>query len=57
MNWTAALPELVLVAGSMALLMLGVFLKQDRARLISWLAVAVIVIAMVLVFRTASASS
>ena len=40
MNWMAALPELVLVVGAMALLMLGVFLKQDRARLISWLAVA-----------------
>jgi NADH-quinone oxidoreductase subunit N len=57
MNWTAALPELVLVAGSMALLMLGVFLKQDRARLISWLAVVVIVIAMVLVFRNQTTSA
>src|SRR4029077_16648383 len=51
MNWMAAFPELVLVVGAMALLMLGVFLKEDRARLISWLAVSVIIVAMILVLR------
>ncbi len=56
MNWMAALPELVLVVGSMALLMLGVFLKQDRARFISWLSVGLLVIAMILVLRGQSAT-
>ena len=49
MNWIVALPELVLVGGAMVLLMVGVFLKQDRARLISWLAVLVILVAMIVV--------
>ena len=57
MNWTAALPELVLAVGGMALLMLGVFLKEDRARLVSWLAVAVIVVAMVIVWRAPAESA
>ena len=51
MNWVVALPELLLAGGAMGLLMLGVFLKQDRARLISWLAVLVIVIAMIVVIQ------
>jgi NADH-quinone oxidoreductase subunit N len=51
MNWIVALPELLLTGGAMGLLMVGVFLKQDRARLISWLAVLVIVIAMIVVIQ------
>ncbi len=54
MNWVIALPELLLAGGAMALLMLGVFLKQDRARLISWLAVLLLVIAMVVVIDNPS---
>src|SRR5262249_4240601 len=51
-----ALPELVLAVGGMALLMLGVFLKQDRTRLVSWLAVAVIIVAMILIFSNQGSS-
>jgi NADH-quinone oxidoreductase subunit N len=54
MNWVAAVPELLLSLSAMALLMLGVFLKQDRARLISWLAVLAVVVAMVLVAENPS---
>jgi NADH-quinone oxidoreductase subunit N len=52
MNWTLALPELLLAVGSMALLMLGVFLRGDRVRAISWLAVLVLVVIMVAVIET-----
>ena len=47
------LPELALVGGAMALLMLGVFRKDDEATasLVTWLAIAVIVAAAFLVIR------
>ncbi len=38
-------PELILAAGAMALLMLGVYRGDRSARLVSWLAIAVIVLA------------
>jgi NADH-quinone oxidoreductase subunit N len=52
MNWTLAAPEIVLGCGAMALLMLGVFLRQDPFRQISWLAVAVLVVTIILVAET-----
>jgi NADH-quinone oxidoreductase subunit N len=38
-----ALPEILLVCGAMALLLLGVFRGEGSARLVSWLAVAVLI--------------
>ena len=52
MNWLSALPEMMLAGAAMALLMFGVFLPRERARLIGWLAVLVLVAAMVLVIAT-----
>jgi hypothetical protein len=48
-NWSLAAPELLLAAGAVLLLMLGVFLRQDRMRLIAWLSVAVLVVTIILV--------
>ena len=39
LNLDAALPELILSIGAMALLMLGVFTRRERGELILWLAV------------------
>jgi NADH-quinone oxidoreductase subunit N len=48
-NWSLAAPEILLAAGGIALLMLGVFLPRDRMRLIAWLSVAVLVVTIILV--------
>jgi NADH-quinone oxidoreductase subunit N len=39
LNLEAALPELILAIGAMALLMLGVFMRRERGELILWLSV------------------
>ncbi len=44
LNLAVILPELVLAIGAMALLMLGVFTRQERGELVLWLAVGVIVV-------------
>ena len=46
MNWMLAAPELLLAGGAVALLMIGVFMSEDRLRAISWLSVLVLVAAM-----------
>ena len=43
-----ALPEIVLVCAAMALLMVGVFRGEGSARLVSWLAVVVLLVTLVL---------
>jgi NADH-quinone oxidoreductase subunit N len=50
-NFALALPEIVIALAAMALLMLGAFRSPDPARLVSWLAVLVLVLALVLVLR------
>ena len=44
-NLVAILPELTLAIGAMALLMLGVAMREERSELVLWLAVAVLVVA------------
>ena len=43
--FSAALPELLLAFSGLALLMLGVFMGPNSTRLVSWLAVAVLLAA------------
>src|ERR687883_614406 len=43
-----ALPEIVLVCAAMALLILGVFRGEGSTRLVSWLAIAVLLVTLVL---------
>src|SRR5579884_167317 len=43
-----ALPEIVLVCGAMALLLLGVFRGEGSTRLVSWLSVALLIAVLVL---------
>jgi NADH-quinone oxidoreductase subunit N len=45
LNLDAALPELILSIGAMALLMLGVFTRRERGELILWLAVLLLAVA------------
>ena len=45
LNLEAALPELILSIGAMALLMLGVFTRRERGELILWLAVLLLAVA------------
>src|SRR6185369_3445131 len=54
-NWSLAAPELLLAAGAILLLMLGVFLRRDRMRLIAWLSVAVLVVTIILVAQMPAA--
>ena len=49
LNLVALLPEIVLTVGAMALLMLGVVARRERAELVLWLSVAVLAVAGVLV--------
>ena len=42
-DWLPALPELVLVCASMALLVIGVLRGEDSAKLVSWLSVIVLI--------------
>jgi NADH-quinone oxidoreductase subunit N len=55
MNWMLAAPELLLAGGAVALLMIGVFMSEDRLRAISWLSVLVLVAAMFLVVQMPAA--
>ncbi len=48
-NLVPALPEIVLAVAAMAFLMLGAFRGKDSTRLISWLSVIVLMLAMVLI--------
>jgi len=48
-NLETVLPELTVVCGAMALLMLGVFTKRPRGELVLWLAVIILVLAGVFV--------
>jgi NADH-quinone oxidoreductase subunit N len=48
LNLVVMLPELVLVVGAMALLMLGVATRQERGELVLWLSVGLLVVAGVL---------
>ena len=54
-----ALPEIVLACAAMALLLIGVFRGEGSARLVSWLAVAVLIGILVVCrpLRRASAGS
>ena len=49
LNLEAALPELILSIGAMALLMLGVFTRREQGELILWLAVLLLAVAGVFV--------
>jgi NADH-quinone oxidoreductase subunit N len=42
-----ALPEIIVTAGAMALLMFGAFSGERSTRMISWLAVAVLILALI----------
>ena len=42
-----ALPEIIVIAGAMALLMFGAFSGEQSARTASWLAVAVLILALI----------
>ena len=44
LNLAVILPELVLAIGALALLMVGVFTREERGELVLWLAVGVIVV-------------
>jgi NADH-quinone oxidoreductase subunit N len=48
-NWTVVVPELFLACAAMALLLLGVFRKDNAATTVAWLAVATLVVTAVLV--------
>jgi NADH-quinone oxidoreductase subunit N len=50
-NLAPALPELVLVCSAMALLLIGVFRGEGGTRLVSWLAVLVLIVTLVLGIR------
>ena len=45
LNLDAMLPELILVVGAMALLMLGVFARRERGELILWLSIGMLALA------------
>jgi NADH-quinone oxidoreductase subunit N len=47
-NLIPALPELVTVCAAMALLMLGVFRGEGSTRLVSWLSIATLIVAIIL---------
>jgi NADH-quinone oxidoreductase subunit N len=49
LNLEAALPEMTLAVGAMALLMLGVFMKRERGEFILWLSVLLLALAGVFV--------
>ena len=48
-NFATILPELILAAGAMALLMLGVFLRKEQGEFVLGLAILVIIVAGVFV--------
>ncbi|MDF3074887.1 MAG: NADH-quinone oxidoreductase subunit NuoN [Alphaproteobacteria bacterium] len=48
-NWTVVVPELFLACAAMALLLFGVFRKDNAATTVAWLAVATLVVTAVLV--------
>jgi NADH-quinone oxidoreductase subunit N len=50
-NYMAALPELFLAAAGLALLMVGVFHRQDATPRIAWLSVLALIVTAVLVLR------
>jgi NADH-quinone oxidoreductase subunit N len=45
LNLEAMLPELILVIGAMALLMLGVFARRERGELVLWLSIGLLALA------------
>ena len=45
LNFQAMLPELILMIGAMALLMLGVFAKRERGEMILWLSLGLLALA------------
>src|SRR5258708_26055327 len=47
-DWLPALPEIVLVCAAMALLIIGVLRGEESSRLVSWLAVAVLIVTLCL---------
>ena len=46
LNFQAMLPELILMIGAMALLMLGVFAKRERGEMILWLSLGLLALAL-----------
>jgi NADH-quinone oxidoreductase subunit N len=48
-NWTVVVPEIFLACAAMALLLFGVFRKDNAATTVAWLAVATLVVTAVLV--------
>ena len=49
--YAPVLPEIVMVVGALALLMVGVFRGERSAESVSWLSVALLVLATLLIFR------
>jgi len=45
LNFQAMLPELILMIGAMALLMLGIFAKRERGEMILWLSLGLLALA------------
>lgn len=56
-NWTAILPELFLACAAMALLVFGVFRKDNAATTVAWFSVAVLAITAVLVIGAPQGSA
>ncbi len=55
-NWTIIVPELFLAASAMALLIFGVFRKDNAATTVAWLSVAALIGTMALLFFAPSGS-
>jgi NADH-quinone oxidoreductase subunit N len=56
-NWTVVVPELFLACAAMALLIFGVFRKDNAATTVAWLSVAALVITAVLLFMAPKGSA
>jgi NADH-quinone oxidoreductase subunit N len=57
MNWSLAVPELVMALSALAILLIGVFQKRDATLICTMIALGVMAITAVLVFSTASGSA
>ena len=54
-DWSPALPEMLLAASAMALLILGAFRGEGSTRLVSWLAIAALIAVLAIAFAGGSA--
>jgi NADH-quinone oxidoreductase subunit N len=57
MNWSLAVPELVMALSALAILLIGVFQKRDATLICTMIALGVMAMTAVLVFSTASGSA